>query len=379
MKDKQDKILFEFNKQNTKGILLIIIFTLILYHALRNFPVTLSFFGNIVSVFSPFFIGICVAFVLNVALRPIEKLWDRIFKKNTGSKLKRPFCLLLSILLVTGVILAVFLVIIPEFRTTLTAFTEALPYNIAKTEKWFSQFLKNFNLNEIGLSPAEITQTFKNALSMYGKGFLNKTFDVTSSLVSGFAKAVIGIILSIYMLAQKETLIRQLKKVLFVFVKKEKAELLIRFSRIVNKTFTNFVTGQLTEAVIIGLLCFTGMWIFRLPYAPVISVLVAFTALIPVFGAFIGTAIGAFLILLTSPIKALWFVIFILVLQQIEGNLIYPKVVGKSVGLPGIWVLAAVTVGGSLFGFVGMLICVPVCSVLYSLLKIYVNIKTKES
>ena len=379
MKENRDKITFEFNRKNTKGILLIITFTLILYHALRNFNVTLSFLGNILSVFSPFVIGLCVAFILNVALRPIENLWDKLFKKGRGEKLKRPLCLLVSVLLVIGIILAVFLVVIPEFKDTLISFTEALPYNIAKTEKWFSQFLKNVNLNEMGLSPAEITEAVKNTLSMYGKGFINKTFDVTSSLVSGIAKMVIGIILSIYMLSQKETLIRQLKKLLFVFVKKENAELCIRFSRIINKTFTNFVTGQLTEAVIIGFLCFIGMFVLRLPYAPVISVLVGFTALIPVFGAFFGTAIGAFLILLTSPIKALWFVIFILVLQQLEGNLIYPKVVGKSVGLPGIWVLAAVTVGGSLFGFVGMLICVPVCSVLYSLLKIYVNIKTKES
>lgn len=156
-------------------------------------------------------------------------------------------------------------------------------------------------------------------------------------------------------------------------MKPEKMQKLLDMLDLINRTFTNFITGQLTEAVIIGALCFIGMSIFRMPYAPAISVLVGFTALIPVFGAFIGTAIGAFLILLVKPIQAVWFVVFIIVLQQFEGNLIYPKVVGKSVGLPGIWVLVAVTIGGNAMGVVGMLISVPLCSVLYVVARNAVN------
>lgn len=156
-------------------------------------------------------------------------------------------------------------------------------------------------------------------------------------------------------------------------MKPEKMQKLLDMLDLINRTFTNFITGQLTEAVIIGVLCFIGMSIFRMPYAPAISVLVGFTALIPVFGAFIGTAIGAFLILLVKPIQAVWFVVFIIVLQQFEGNLIYPKVVGKSVGLPGIWVLVAVTIGGNAMGVVGMLISVPLCSVLYVVARNAVN------
>ena len=166
-------------------------------------------------------------------------------------------------------------------------------------------------------------------------------------------------------------------KVLTAVMKPEKLDKLLNLLRLANKTFTNFITGQLTEAVIIGVLCFIGMTIFRMPYAPAISVLVGFTALIPVFGAFIGTAVGAFLILLVKPIQAVWFVIFIIVLQQFEGNLIYPKVVGKSVGLPGIWVLVAVTVGGNAMGVMGMLISVPLCSVLYAVSREAVNNKLK--
>ncbi len=386
MKENGQKFLFEFNKKNTKRIMLIITFTMVLYYVLRNFSLVLGVAGKLFSVISPFIIGFCIAFIINMALRPVERLWDKLFKGPKFEKLqgsKRGLCLLISILLVIGIILAVFFVIIPEFKDTLSSFIDALPYNIAKTERWFS---KSFDgLSRFGLTPREITQSVKEYISKYGESVINKTFDFTTSIFSAVANMVIGFVLSIYMLAQKETLIWQLKKVLFALFPEDKTRKAISLARLTNKTFTSFVSGQLTEAVIIGCLCFLGMLILRIPYAPVVSVLVGFTALIPVFGAFFGTAIGAFLILLTNPIKALWFVIFIIVLQQLEGNLIYPKVVGKSVGLPGIWVLAAVTVGGNMFGFVGMLICVPICSVLYTLAREFIKrrtspeIKEKES
>ena len=189
---------------------------------------------------------------------------------------------------------------------------------------------------------------------------------------------VLGIVFAIYLLAQKENLGRQTKKSIRAIFGEERAKKIVDFSSLTNSVFTKFVTGQLTEACIIGVLCFIGMLIFGMPYAGIISILVGFTALIPIFGAFIGTGIGAFLILLENPLKAIWFVIFIIVLQQLEGNLIYPRVVGKSVGLPGIWVLAAVTIGGGLFGVMGMLFSVPICSVLYVMFREYVNRKSKE-
>ena len=173
---------------------------------------------------------------------------------------------------------------------------------------------------------------------------------------------ILGLVFAFYVLSQKEKLGRNLKKVIFAFLSGERAESVLNFFALTNRIFTSFVTGQITESVIIGSLCFLGMVTLRMPYVPMISVLVGFTALIPVFGAFIGTGVGAFLILMVNPIKALWFILFIVVLQQVEGNLIYPKVVGKSVGLPGIWVLAAVTIGSSAFGELGWLwlaLCAP--------------------
>ena len=189
---------------------------------------------------------------------------------------------------------------------------------------------------------------------------------------------MIDLVLSEDYYAQKEGFGRQAKKSALAIFGAERAKKIVSFADFTNNVFTKFVTGQLTEACIIGVLCFVGMSIFRMPYAGIVSILVGFTALIPIFGAFIGTGIGAFLILLENPIKAFWFIVFIIVLQQLEGNLIYPRVVGKSVGLPGIWVLAAVTIGGGLFGVVGMLFSVPVCSVMYVLFREFVNKKNKE-
>jgi len=200
----------------------------------------------------------------------------------------------------------------------------------------------------------------------------------TSSLFGGIVDLVLGFVFSMYVLSQKEKLGSNVKKVMNTFLPQKRVGQVTEIIAISDKAFSNFITGQLTEALIIGALCFIGMVAFNMPYALTISVLVGFTALIPVFGAFIGTAIGAFLILMVSPIKAVWFIVFIIVLQQIEGNFIYPKVVGKSVGLPGIWVLTAVTIGNGMFGLLGMIVAVPTFSVLYTLLKKVVDNKTKK-
>ena len=244
---------------------------------------------------------------------------------------------------------------------------------------WWSSlaaFLDKYNVDlpEFDFKPDKLIDILKDGGTM----LFNTTASVTASIVTAVMNFVIAFAFSIYVLAQKETLKRQSLKVLRAVMKPEKLQKLLELLELSNRTFTNFITGQLTEAVIIGALCFVGMTIFGMPYAPAISVLVGFTALIPVFGAFIGTAVGAFLILLVKPIQALWFIVFIIVLQQFEGNLIYPKVVGKSVGLPGIWVLAAVMIGGHVDGVVGMLLGVPVCSVIYALLQDYLRAQPTE-
>lgn len=374
----------ELNKKNVKIILLIISASILLLWGLNHLDFVLSIIGGAFSVIAPFIVGLCLAFIFNVLLRPLEGLWDKIFKKKKKTKfilkLKRPVCLVLSILIIMAVIFILLFMIIPEITRTVSTIASSVPSYLERMEAWWIQLkelLEHYSivLPAFDLDFNKIAETLTNFLKT--SGLINKTVDITGSIFSGIFNMVLGLVFSIYILASKEKLGANTKKTLLAFLPKEKVEKAVDLAALSNKTFTNFITGQLTEAVIIGILCFIGMLIFRMPYALTISVLVAFTALIPVFGAFIGTAIGAFLILMVEPIKALWFIIFIIVLQQIEGNLIYPKVVGKSVGLPGIWVIIAVTVGSGLFGVLGMLLSVPVVSVLYTVIKEFINKRLK--
>lgn len=355
--------------------MLIITFTLVLFFLLYHFPSVLTVLGTVLMVLSPFLLGFCFAFVINVLLRPIERLWDRIGKKKTGkirNRMKRPICLVISALLMSGVIFIIFFMVVPELKNTIENIIEMFPQYMEQLESSWTQFAnslaqRGIMLPEITIDMDEFVKAISDFLSREGETFFNKTLDITTSIFTWIFNIVLGMVFAFYLLYQKENLSRQFKRLLEAFVPHKKLCWLSELAELSNRTFTNFITGQLTEAVIIGALCFIGMCIFSMPYAPVISVLVAFTALIPVFGAFFGTAVGAFLIFMVDPLKALWFIVFIIVLQQLEGDIIYPKVVGKSVGLPGIWVLTAVTIGGSLFGILGMLLSVPVCSVLYSL------------
>lgn len=367
----------ELSKKTVKRILLIITFTVLLIWAIYNHKLLFKYIGELYSLISPFVIGLCIAYVVNVIMRPIERLWMKLLSKCKGKwveKMKRPICLLLSILLVIGIILAVIFIIMPELSDSVSSLVSMVPSYVSEVESWWEALA--LRLDKYGVELPQFsfdTDKFIQILKDGGTAVLNTTLSATTSIVTAVINIVLALAFSIYVLAQKETLKRQSKKVLAKLMKPEKMQKLLDMLDLINRTFTNFITGQLTEAVIIGVLCFIGMSIFRMPYAPAISVLVGFTALIPVFGAFIGTAIGAFLILLVKPIQAVWFVVFIIVLQQFEGNLIYPKVVGKSVGLPGIWVLVAVTIGGNAMGVVGMLISVPLCSVLYVVSRNAVN------
>ena len=367
----------ELSKKTVKRILLIITFTVLLIWAIYNHKLLFKYIGELYSLISPFVIGLCIAYVVNVIMRPIERLWMKLLSKCKGKwvkKMKRPICLLLSILLVIGIILAVIFIIMPELSDSVSSLVSMVPSYVSEVESWWEALA--LRLDKYGVELPQFsfdTDKFIQILKDGGTAVLNTTLSATTSIVTAVINIVLALAFSIYVLAQKETLKRQSKKVLAKLMKPEKMQKFLDMLDLINRTFTNFITGQLTEAVIIGVLCFIGMSIFRMPYAPAISVLVGFTALIPVFGAFIGTAIVAFLILLVKPIQAVWFVVFIIVLQQFEGNLIYPKVVGKSVGLPGIWVLVAVTIGGNAMGVVGMLISVPLCSVLYVVARNAVN------
>ena len=383
-----NKITFEFNKRGikttTKYIVGIAFIIIAITFVINNDVKVSGILNGVYKVISPFLLGSAMAFVLNVLIRPIDSLWDKIFKKKTkvSQSLKRPASLLLSIIFMLGCLTAILFLIIPEFINTFSNIVEVMPDYINTVLGWVANLREfaashNVEIPEPRLNPDTVISFLKDKLA--NQSTINKTLDFTSSLVTGIINLIVSVAFSLYLLAQKEKLSDNIKKTLYAFFPKRKIDKLIDVTEIADQTFTKFISGQLLEAVIIGVLCFIGMLIFRMPYAPVISVLVGFTALIPVFGAFIGTAVGAFLILFDSPAKAIWFVVFIVILQQLEGNLIFPRVVGSSIGLPGIWVLAAVTIGGGLMGVIGMLLGVPLAATAYRLIKNDVNNNHKKS
>ena len=384
--EKKEKIEIPINNKTFRYAVLLVAFGVLFYSFIQHISVVANAAKWVFGLFLPLVIGFCIAFVINAILVPVEKNWERIFKKSKGKlkiKLKRPVCLVISILFLLGMIFAVIFMIVPEFIKTGYNFINMLPSYIHNLENWWNgvvHFFENYNviIPEIQFDYDKIGNIINEIVKVYGNSFIDKTVSITTSIFGVVVDIAVAIGFSMYLLAQKEKLCRQARMVMYAVMPQKKTDKIIDFLGLTNVTFTNFVTGQLTEAVILGVLCFIGMLIFGFPYASVISVLVGFTALIPVFGAFVGNAIGAFLILLINPIDALWFTIFLLILQQLENNLIYPKVVGKSVGLPGIWVLAAVTVGGNLSGVLGMLFSVPVCSVLYCLFKRFIYKRSKK-
>lgn len=376
----------KLDKKTFQMILLLMVLVVLFAWFVSNLNYAYQFLLKVISILRPFFLGLIFAFLINIVMRPLEALWLRHKPKKPGKlyeKLRRPLCLVFSLLIVFGVIFSIIFIVVPKFSSTLMSFVNKLPDYLINMEQWWNgltQQLEKFavELPPMELQPEKIVSAVSELLASSGSMFLSSTIGFTSSLVSTVFDIFVSLVFCIYILSQKEHFGASTKRVAAAIFSPERVNSIYSFFSLVNKSFTSYVTGQLTEAVIIGLLCFTGMLIFQMPYAAVISVLVGFTALIPMFGAFIGTAVGAFLILLDSPVKAFWFVVFIIVLQQFEGNIIYPRVVGKSVGLPAIFVLMAVTVGGSAFGVLGMLVSVPIVSVIYVLVNQAVDKRLKE-
>ena len=364
-------------EKNKKTIMQLILFTIIVIFAFINISYLWTFIKYTIAIFMPFIIGAMMAFVLNVLLNVVEnKLFKKLNKKNTKTwkKLKRPISLVTTFIIIIAIIALILGLIIPQLKNTVELFTENFDsYKTQSVELLEKVGIEKKTINKLNNNIENIQEEATKYISKNSDKIMQTTVGVATTVAGTVTTIVLGIVFAIYILLKKEDLTRQFKKLARAYLPEKRQTTLKEISTLSNKTFGNFVSGQCIEALIIGLLCFIGMLILQIPYAPTIAVLVGFTALIPVFGAFIGTAIGAFLILMVDPTKALVFVIFIIILQQLEGNLIYPKVVGNSVGLPGIWVMVAVTVGASIGGILGMLLSVPVCSILYSILRTDVN------
>lgn len=367
----------KFSKSNVRITAGLIAFGVLLYSGLQHFSYIMGFLQALVALLLPFLVGAGIAFILNVPMRFLER---RLFsdaliaRRPLLRKLRRPVALLLTFILVLAVLFFVTFMIAPEIGRTVESLAASLPAFASRIAEQISSLVKEHPQIGEQIASLEINwqKIGEQALSLVQSGasnLLTSTIGIASSVIGAVVTAFVAMIFALYLLMQKERLSSQFTKLMRAYLPDRFTDRALEILHLADNTFSRFLSGQCLEAVILGVMFFISMSIFRFPYALAISALIAVTALIPIFGAFIGCAVGAFLICIVDPVRALWFIVLFLTLQQIEGNLIYPHVVGTSVGLPSIWVLVAVTIGGDLMGVPGMLVFIPLCSVLYALLR----------
>ncbi|MBQ8659519.1 MAG: AI-2E family transporter [Bacilli bacterium] len=361
-----------------KWIILILV-AVLSFWVVNNFSVIFGVIGIVFSVLFPFILGGVIAFILNIPMSKIEKFLSKYIKGENKKGLIRVISIICSLLLFVGIIALIILLLVPELISNIELLISNIPEFVNNIETWMIDLMVRYpdaqvEIENFFASNGNVSEILTDVLNLAINGFV----DFVSGFVSGFITFFTAIIFSIYMLSQKEYLARSVKKIMTAYLSKEHKDKVLEIGSLSNKTFSKFITGQCVEAIILGLIIFLVCLIFRFPYALIIAVLTSVTALIPIFGAIIAMCVGILLISITNPLQALIFGAVFLVVQQIEGNVIYPKVVGKSVGLSPMWTLLAISVGGSLFGVVGMFIGLPVASIVYALIRNQVNDDLKK-
>lgn len=375
----------DLNGKNVKKIRGLIIFTAAVCLAVLRIDVVLTGISFVLNILKPFLCGAAIAFVLNIPMSAIERALFKRVKNPRIEKFRRPVSILLAFAAVILVIVLVVVTVVPQVTKTLIELGNKIPVFLTNTQLYLEQLfasqpqllsvLEEFQPSKVnwGSLMNGIIDFMKNGLG----SVVTSTVTVASGIISGVVNVFVAFIFSFYVLAQKEKLGDQMKRIMRAYFSPHVYGRTLEIVSLAGRNFSNFISGQCTEAVILGSMFVIAMAVLGFPYAVLVGVLIAFTALIPIVGAFIGCFVGAFLIMVDDPVKAVWFLILFIVLQQIEGNLIYPHVVGNSVGLPSIWVLVAVTVGGSLMGILGMLIFIPIVSTIYALVREDVNRKNE--
>lgn len=375
--------MLEVNKKTLRRIFTGAAGCIILYWLLNERESVKHVWGTILSILSPFIIGGCMAFILNVPMRFFENKLARI----KGAGLRRAAALVLTFIAMAIVLGGVFLLLIPQLVETFEMFVPAVYDFLMDLEVYINDFLLEYpevmelvqdssvlgNLNWSAFVQ-KIVSVLGNSVSVIVQGAVTTLGNVASFAMDLF----VAIVFAVYCLFQKETLARQGRKILYAFTKERFADNVVHILRLSNSTFSNFLSGQCIEVCILGGMIAVSMAILKMPYIPLVSVLVAVTAFIPIVGAWAGCVVGAFFMLVNDPMQAVWFVVMFLIVQQIEGNLIYPKVVGTSIGLSGMWVIVAISVGGDLFGVVGMLLMIPFASVIQTILRERVAARVSE-
>lgn len=375
---KEAERLPEINKKTLRNIFVIVVAGILVYWLLHEPERAKAVYQLLKGIVSPFITGAAIAFVLNVPMRAFEGLLKGI--KN--EKLRRLLAVILTFVSVALVLTLVFLLLIPQIITTVESLVPTLQSFIGKIDTKVRQILADYPdvtqwiVDNTDMEHLDWASFAQQALSVLRNSFttiVSGAFSAIGSVAGAMIDIVVALVFAVYSLFQKETLARQGRKLLYAFLPEKIADNIIRVLRLSNSTFSNFLSGQCVEVCILASMFAIAMTIFRMPYIPLICVLIAVTAFVPYVGSIIGCSVGAFLILVTNPMQAVWFVVLFLIIQPIENNLIYPKVVGESVGLSGMWVLVAISVGGELIGVAGMLLMIPVASVLYTLLQEYTN------
>lgn len=389
MQDKKDGNHYGMDRHRFRGYLILIAFGMTLLVALLNLNILFKYLGIFFELLTPVLIGLGIAFVLNIPMMFIEKKFlgfidnfsfGKKDKKNGNRhKLKRFIAIFLTIIIILGLIVGVFTFLIPQLINSVNTLIEKFPDYYASFIEWVNQILTMVKLpggiwEQLATEWDEILKEIGN----YLMDIAPEIYDATISLTTGIVNLFLGLIFSIYMLADKEKLLTIKDKLLCAYVPKEKADFIQEITTTANEVFHGFIAGQVTEAFIIGTLCGLGLAILQVPYALLIAVLVGTTSLIPVFGAFLGGIPSGFILLIVDPLYALIFVVYILVLQQVEGNFIYPKVVGSSIGLSGIWVLIGMLIGGNLFGILGIILGIPTLAVFYAIFREITNKRVSE-
>ena len=387
----------KLDRKNVRIILLIITFAVVLYTVAQNLAAIYGAVATVWNVFGVVITGLAMAFVLNVPLKLFE---NRVFygmsedRRPYVRKMRRPVSLVCALVVTLGVIVILIAVILPQLTATVAEVASQLPNYINSVVQWLKDFLAGFGITIDALEDFSVDweQVFSDLTTYLKEGSANVSesaasagssvvstvTDVGGSVITTVMNTFLGLIVAVYVLAQKERIGRFMKRCIDAFLPHRASSAISRIASMASETFSNFVAGQFTDSCILGVLCYVCMRIFRFPYPEVISVVIGVTSLVPMVGSFIGEVIGALLILIVSPIKALLFIVMVLAIQQVDGAFIYPRIVGKSVGLPGVAVFCAVIVGGNVAGVLGSLLGVPVCALLYALLREAVDARQKR-
>lgn len=366
--------------KSNRHLFLLVTYAIVLYVGLQNLSIVRKLLGWMFAIVEPIVYGLSIAFVINLIMNIFRrKLFYRLAKSKDKWKrnLVTPLCVTMTILVVGAIIAAIVFLIIPQVTTAINLLIEKMPsssdqlYDVihAKLIAWNAP---QFILDEVESFNMDWSKFLSLSVNFFDGKFdtiVGTAFNATASVISTFTNLLLGFIIAIYILAKKQRVLYVCRKLTELAIPEKYHEQTFRIFHLTNKSFASFLTGQITEAIIIGSLCTVGLTIFQFPYAAAIGILTGLTALIPIIGAWIGGGIGLLLVWVDSPEKAFWFVVFIVVLQQLEGQFIYPKVVGDSLGLPGLLVLVAVILGGSFSGIVGIILAVPLAAIIYTLLK----------